>query len=118
MTIEVPMRNCAQRQQESLQQCLESYIRSKSEIKEPDADAQTDQDADSHGKALGNVVGILDAQRHQYTPKRLNSNREPHEPVVADEESMLGDLLAINEHDSDEQCWEERVECQLHVPDP
>lgn len=87
------------------------------EVEEPDAEQEADDDADARGKVLGDVVGVIDAERRQDAADGLEHDRGPDNPIVALEEAVAGDILAILEDDTSKR-GEERVEGQLNVARP
>jgi hypothetical protein len=80
-----------------------AYVTSDLKVKKPDTNAQTDQDADADGKALGNVVGISNAKRYEDASQCLRSYSDPHDPIVAAEESVLSNVLTVDKDYADEE---------------
>ena len=87
-----------------------AYISGDLEVKEPDTNTQTDQNAYANREALGDVVGISNAKRYKDASKRLKSHSDPHNPIVAAEESAVSDLLPVDKNYANEEGGEKRVE--------
>jgi hypothetical protein len=79
------------------------------EVEEEDAEEKTDDDADAGGKVLGDVVGVVDAQRGQHAADGLEDDGSPHDAVVSVEETVLGNLGPVVDDDADDERREKRV---------
>lgn len=67
--------------------------------KDEHAKDEANNDANAGGKVLGDVVGVADAERREDAADSLEDDGKPHNAVIAVEESVLGNLVAIVDDD-------------------
>lgn len=85
------------------------YRERDAKVEEPHAEDEADDNANASCKVLRDVVCILNAQRREDAPDCLQDDGCPHDPIVAVEEAMLEDLLAIFPDNAHEQGREQAV---------
>lgn len=88
------------------------------EVEHPDADEEADDDADACRKVLRDVIGISNDNTGNEATSSLQNDGGPHNPVIALEEAMLSNSSAILVDNSPKESCEQRIEAELHVPNP
>lgn len=87
------------------------------EAEEEDGEKRGEDDAERHGEALEDVVGVLDHDRNEETAQRLIQHHQGHQGRPRKKRALLGDLGSVVES-SDYRAKESAKKPKLDVSCP